>query len=130
MVMLSGNIIKTATVEKANDAPEGPLFSFQSERFEFGVDEDGDTVSVNILAASEISAPRVADEPRLSRNQQTMFSILHSAGARGLTTEQWNERAREAGVGTSRKADLYDLRSALHSKSLIYQSADRWVVKQ
>jgi hypothetical protein len=43
-----------------------------------------------------------------------MFSILHDAGC--LTKEQWKERARDAGLGTSRKADLHDLRTALLHK--------------
>ena len=30
---------------------------------------------------------------RVTRNQQTLFTIRHDA--RSLTTEQWNERARE-----------------------------------
>jgi hypothetical protein len=42
-----------------------------------------------------------------------MFTILYDAGERGLSTEAWNERAREAGIGTKRKADLYDIRAAL-----------------
>jgi hypothetical protein len=46
-----------------------------------------------------------------------MFSILHDGGC--LTKEQWNERARDAGLGTSRKADLHDLRTALLHKRLV-----------
>ena len=42
MVTIGGDEIKTATVTKANDAPEGQLFSFKSEVFDFGPDEDGD----------------------------------------------------------------------------------------
>jgi hypothetical protein len=38
MVEISGDAVKTATVTKANDAPEGPLVSFQSEIFDFGTD--------------------------------------------------------------------------------------------
>jgi len=56
---------------------------------------------------------RHATGSHLSRNQQTMFTILYDAGERGLSTEAWNERAREAGIGTKRKADLYDIRAAL-----------------
>ena len=39
MVTISGESIHTATVTKANDAPEGALFSFESEVFEFERDE-------------------------------------------------------------------------------------------
>jgi hypothetical protein len=40
-----------------------------------------------------------------------------------LTKEQWNERARDAGLGTSRKADLHDLRTALLHKRLVYETS-------
>jgi hypothetical protein len=50
MVTLSGDTIRTATVTKANDSPEGPLFSFKSDIHEFGTDEDGDTISVNVVS--------------------------------------------------------------------------------
>ena len=42
MATISGDDIRTVTVAKANDAPEGPLFSFKSDTHEFGTDEDGD----------------------------------------------------------------------------------------
>jgi hypothetical protein len=55
-----------------------------------------------------------------------MFSLLQGAGAAGLTTEQWNERARAVDIGTKRKADLYDIREKLKSKELVRQYGDRW----
>jgi hypothetical protein len=67
---------------------------------------------------------------KLSKNQRTLFSILYAAGPRGLTVEDWNKAARDAGIGTTRKADLYDLRTALRTKGLIYQSNDRWIAKR
>jgi hypothetical protein len=39
MVTISGDTIRTATVTKANDSPEGPLFSFKSDIHHFGTDE-------------------------------------------------------------------------------------------
>jgi hypothetical protein len=67
---------------------------------------------------------------RLTPNQKTMFSILHDAGASGLTLERWNELAREAGLGTARKASLHDYRTALKAKGLIMEAATgSWIVK-
>jgi hypothetical protein len=67
-----------------------------------------------------------ADGPKLTKNQQPMLSLLHGAGASGLTSEQWNEHARDVDIGTKRKADLYDIRAALKSKGLVRQYGDRW----
>lgn len=53
LVTISGDTTKTATVVKANDMPEGPLFSFRSKVFEFGKDEDGDPITVNIVEPAE-----------------------------------------------------------------------------
>ncbi|MGY2920559.1 MULTISPECIES: AAA family ATPase [Bradyrhizobium] len=53
-VAISGETIKTATVTKANDMPEGPLFSFTSEIHEFGRDEDGDPITVNIISTEHV----------------------------------------------------------------------------
>ncbi|WP_245450507.1 helicase RepA family protein, partial [Bradyrhizobium diazoefficiens] len=112
LVTISGEEIKTATISKANDAPEGPLFSFKSKVHEFGLDEDGDAITVNIVEPTEAPAP-AARSAKLSANQQTFFRILHDAGDAGLTLEEWNNEAKAVGIGANRKATLHDLRKAL-----------------
>ena len=47
-IIISGDTVRTATVSKRNDGPEGPLLSFGSEIYVFGTDEDGDPIDVNI----------------------------------------------------------------------------------
>jgi AAA domain len=117
------NGIRTATVIKANDSEEGEHVTFKLESVTIGPET---TAPVVIQAEDQ---PHVGTgEPRLKPNQKTMFSILHDAGERGLSTEQWYERAREAGIGTNRKADLYDIREALRAKQLVRLYADRWNV--
>jgi hypothetical protein len=131
MVTISGDTIKTATVTKANDAPEGPLFAFKSEVHEFGRDEDGDPITVNIVSSDD-AAPEASSktsEPRLNANQKTFYRFLHDAGATGLTLEEWNQKAREVGIGIARKATLHDLRTALVDKGMVRQSGDRWIVR-
>lgn len=56
MVQISGEEIKTATVIKANDRPEGLLFSFKGEVHHFGVDDDGDPITVNIISRDTVEA--------------------------------------------------------------------------
>ena len=55
-----------------------------------------------------------------------MLTILEQAGADGLTISEWNDQAREVGIGNSRKQDLYDLRVALDKKKLVYEFDGRW----
>jgi hypothetical protein len=115
--------LRTATVEKTNDGAEGEKVFFNLESVELGKD----TVAPVVRPAETPATPTAAG-PKLTKNQQTMFSLLRGAGVGGLTTEQWNERARNEGVGLTRKADLYDIREALKSKGLVRQYGDRWNV--
>jgi AAA domain len=116
-------------LECAKDGPQGDKIASRLEQVVVGTDEDGEQITTCIVVPVEIRDKTDASEPRLTRNQQTMFSILHDAGAQGLSTEVWYERTREAGIGTKRKADLYDIRSALVEKGLTWQTADGWTVK-
>jgi hypothetical protein len=128
MVTISGSEIKTATVVKANDMAEGPLFSFKSIVHEFGLDEDGDPITVNIVSPEDVQAKPAEREPKLTANQKTLFAMVHAAGSAGILLEDWNNQAREAGIGVKRKADLNDIRAALLSKGLIRQYGERWTV--
>jgi hypothetical protein len=130
MVTISVNgEVRTVTIAKANDAPEGVLFSFKSENHSFGIDEDGDPITVNVVSSEAVDAiPASSKEPKLKPNQQTVFAILHGAGSAGLTLEDWNARAKDAGIGIKRKADLTDIRNALLSKRLVRSYGDRWHV--
>lgn len=127
LVTISGEDIKTATISKANDAPEGPLFSFKSKVHEFGLDEDGDPITVNIVETADAPAP-ASRSAKLSANQQTFFRILHDAGDTGLTLEEWNNEAKAVGIGASRKATLHDLRKALEDRSMVREYGGRWKV--
>lgn len=123
---LGGNV---AEVELAKDGPEGRSIGFKLEQVEVGTDIDGEPIYSCIVVPQE--APAVAEAgPRLSANQQTMFALLHEAGERGLPLDVWNEKAREAGIGNKRRADLTDIRMALKSKGLIYEHMNGWSVKQ
>jgi hypothetical protein len=134
LVEISGDTVRAATVTKANDVPEGPLFSFKSEIHEFGTDEDGDPITVNIVSGEAVDAKQTAAhrEPKLSPNQRVMFRLLHEAGSAGLTTEEWSEQARGLDVGQGRRgrSTLWEARSALKDKGLVREYNDVWHVTQ
>ena len=69
-----------------------------------------------------------AKEQPLSPNQRTFYRILYDAGPNGLTTEEWNKLAKEAGIGGNRKATLTDLRNALKDKGRVREYAGKWRV--
>ena len=65
------------TVEHMKDGPEGDVIGSRLERVELGVDEDGDPITSCVIVPVEISETKATEGPRLTKNQQTMFSILH-----------------------------------------------------
>jgi hypothetical protein len=120
-----GNVI--AKVEWMKDGPEGDEIVSRLESTIVGIDEDGEEISSCIVQPAE----KPKDSPRslrLTPNQATMFRILHEAGSGGLSTDEWNERTREAGLGTSRRATLSDIRAFLKAKDLVRQYGERWFV--
>lgn len=128
-VMISGGVVKTAAVVKANDIPEGPLFSFESVLRDFGTDEDGEPITINVVAeASSAQADRTAAAPKLSTNQRVMFRLLHDAGSDGLTQDEWYAKAKAEGIGTKAPARLTEARYALRDAGMIREYAGRWKV--
>jgi AAA domain len=120
----ASNIV--AEIEWLKDGREGEIISSKLESVEVGTDANGEPITSCVVVPADIAMK--AGEPKLSPNQQTMFMLLHTAGAAGLTTDEWNERARETGLGIKRKADLYDFREALKSKGRVRQYGNRWTV--
>jgi hypothetical protein len=114
---------RTATVVKANDSEEGERVSFTIESIEIG--NDGTTAPVAVPCNPSVTS---GGGPKLTKNQRTLFAMLHDAGPAGLAQEDWNAQARGAGIGVKRKADLNDIRAALKSKRLIRQLYQRWMV--
>jgi AAA domain-containing protein len=132
VVEVSGDTIKTATVTKANDAPEGVLFSFKSETYDFGTDEDGEPITVNIVSPEELSLqvatkPR---EPKLTDNQEAMLRLLRDAGLAGLTGDDWNAKARAEGIGLTRRSTLVNLKGQLKDKGLVREYMGIWHVQR
>lgn len=132
MVTIGGDEIKTATITKANDAAEGALFSFKSEVHEFGADEDGDPITVNVVSSDEVSLQSATKsrEPKLTESQEAMLRLLRDAGSSGLSTADWNTRARDIGIGVNRKATLHNLKAQLKDRNLVREYNDVWQVQR
>jgi hypothetical protein len=125
ILVSKGASVRTAEVIKANDSQEGEQLAFTLESVQVGA--DGETTAPVVVPA-EPSKPRPG-EPRLTKNERTMFELLHRSGSNGLSTDQWNEQGREAGIGVKRRADLHDARTGLERKELAKVYADRWTVR-
>lgn len=116
-----------ATVEYMKDGPDGDEIVSALRSVDVGTDKDGEAITSCIVEPAEPVI--VPAGPKLTADQKTMFALLHEAGMKGLTTAEWNELARDAGIGVKRKATLVDIRLALKGKRLIYQAGGRWTVK-
>jgi AAA domain len=115
--------LRTATVIKANDSEEGEKITFTLESVSIGPE-----TTAPVVVPAEDQQRATTSEPRLTKNLQTMYSLLHAAGQTGLLAEEWNARARAEGLGVKRRADLVDYRLALKAKNLVREYADRWHV--
>jgi hypothetical protein len=69
---------------------------------------------------------RVDNSNKMTRNQKTFLSILEAAMPAGLAVEEWNEQAREAGLGVKRRMDLLDMRNRLVALKKVHAYGDRW----
>jgi hypothetical protein len=128
-VTITGDQTKCAEITKGNDVQLGDLTAFALEPFEFGADDDGDPYRTHIVSKDALVASTAEPQTKLTANQRTMFSILHDAGSAGLLTDEWNEKAKAAGIGVRRRATLHDIRSNLKSKGLVREFNDRWFVQ-
>jgi hypothetical protein len=124
-VRKSDDGVVSINVERAKDIEEGAEIHSRLEVVEVGTDPDGDPITSLIVVPTD-AAPVVSRGPKLTKNQQTMYGLLHSAGQAGLTTEEWYEKTRGVGIGAKRHADLYDIREALKAKRLVHEYAGRW----
>jgi hypothetical protein len=114
-------------VEFMKDGEAGAEIVSKLDFFEIGLDEDGDPIMCGVVVEAEAPAKAVR-EAKLKPNEQTYFNIVQ-ASAGNLSTEKWNEEAREAGLGIRRRADLKDYRESLRRKGLVYEGLNGWSVK-
>ena len=85
------------------DGPEGDVIGSRLERVELGADEDGDRITSCVIVPVKISETKAAEGPRLTKSQQTMFSILHG---RWTPHHRAVERTRTRGRHRGRAARL------------------------
>jgi hypothetical protein len=137
LVQISGDAIKTATVKKANDQPEGELTSFRLEPYDFGVDEDGDPFRTYIVAEeilTGIATDRpLSDQQRLALDALTEAILSHGRdapteyrlpqGIRVVSAETWKEELYRRNVldraAKNPRARFGELRIRLAGKRLI-----------
>jgi hypothetical protein len=116
-------------IEEMRDGPEGTQLMSKLVVVEVGADNAGRPLTSAVIEPVDPNSRRSDGRkmPKLTANQKTMFSILDAAAA-GLTTDEWNDQARAAGLGTKRRADLHDLRVGLKVRGLICENSGRWFV--
>jgi hypothetical protein len=115
-------------IELAKDGPQGDTIISKLEVVIVGVDEDGEDISSCVIVPSDAIAGQHESGARMTKNQQTMFAILHESGSAGLSWEVWGAKTRETGIGVKRKADLFDIRGALVAKQLVRRYGDQWMI--
>jgi AAA domain len=125
----SGKSVRTCILDKANDAVEGAQVNFELLSVELSRDEETGNVTTApvIIPATEANAVNTATGAKLTPNQQSMLNILDDAGPKGLTVEEWNDKAGD-GLGLNRRMSLMDYRKALKDKKLVHEHAGHWYI--
>ncbi len=124
-VKRDGDGVICATLEWLKDGPEGAEVYSKLDPVDVGTDDDGDPITSCIIVEAEpVTKTTTA---KLSKNQETMLSLLDDFGAAGATVEEWNVAARQQGLG-KRSASLYDFRKALKDKKRVHTTGDRWYI--
>ena len=98
------------TVEFMKDGEAGAEIVSKLDLFEIGLDEDDEPIRCAVVVPAEPQA-RELRGVKLKPNEQTSFSILQAINGT-LSTEEWNNQARAAGLGLKRRAELYDIRDS------------------
>jgi hypothetical protein len=122
LIKVSGDAgAHSAEVEEAKDFASGAQDHFTLSAVEVGTDIEGDPITSCVVEPTD--TPAVTADPRrgLSENQRVMLTVLEEAGFGGLTVDEWNQRARDAGIGARRQA-LYETRVKLKRQGLIHES--------
>ena len=137
-MQITGDIMKTATVFKANDQPQEPLTIFRLEPFELGTDPDGDPyqvfiVSNEILTGSDQPASHLSPRQRSALECLAEVTLTHGSdlpaelglphGLKSVMADQWKTELFRRRVldpdGTNPRARFNELRSQLADKKLI-----------
>jgi AAA domain len=117
-----------AEIEDMRDGPEGAQIASRLVVVDVGEDVTGKTLtSAAVEPVDGYSEPQRRRRPKLTKNQQTMLSLLEEGGPQGLPWDEWSARAREAGLAKNRPATLRDLRADLAKKGLVVERNGTWV---
>jgi hypothetical protein len=93
---VSGDVVRTVTVTKRNDGAEGPLFSFTSEIHDFGLDRDGEPLTVNIVSHEDVAtvpSGRRAGGKISPRNAKALAALQNVLAGGQVTILPGNRRA-------------------------------------
>jgi AAA domain len=119
MVQISINgSVKTATVIKGNDQPEGVLTTFKLETVKLGVDEDGDDLTTAVVHAEQIApaaprekgrqlrpaeriALRALDEAINTEGKRAPANANIPKSARVVDLDVWRQHAYRLGISAS-----------------------------
>jgi len=150
-VQIAGDDIKTATITKANDQPEGVLTGFRLEPFDFGPDEDGDVFRTFILSREiyagesgtsrqkpsnrQVLALRALSDVTLSQGREPPSDYRLPLGIKVVAAEAWREELLRNNVLDRKAANPWarfkELRDGLAARSLIGSKDDVvWAARQ
>ena len=119
---------RVAKLMKNRDGEADTKLAFKLNSLVVGYDKKQREITSCIVEETE--PPKI--EPRAERltaNQQTMLMLLEESMPNGLSSEEWNDRARAAELNCIRRpANLTDWKKELKRKGRCRETQGRWFV--
>jgi hypothetical protein len=148
LVQITGDIVKTVTVMKGNDQPEGVLTGFQLEPLNLDTDEDGDPVRVFIVGKEIFAGAALTERPLSDRQKLGLEALAETVlvcgrdapadyelprGIKVVSDEAWKTELlcrKVLDPARNPRARFTELRNALAARKLIGNRDDLvWLVR-
>jgi hypothetical protein len=126
LISLSGDTLRTATIDKANDRPLGPLTAFELEVIEIGRDEDGEPITTAIVARHQLT-PQIVERPGRKRKAATFGEIMRGGilDAYGRLSDEIGWKTHGLDLKPVVKVKLDDIRKDLIDRGILEVDGNR-----
>ena len=102
-------------------------FAFKLKQLEIGQDKNLRPIT-SCVVEEAVTPTSESRQEKLNANQATYLRLLQDSMPHGLSSDEWNEKGRAAGLDFKRRATFTDLKNALKDRRLVHETQGRWFI--